>query len=386
MAAPPKLGDVAKAANLSAASVSRYLNGSLRLPPETARRIDTAVQSLGYRPHPHARSLSRGKTDTIGLLLPEIANPFFSQLAAAIEAAADARGLGVMLCSSLNRPEREVDYLARLRRNVVDGLLFATNHPDDGRLAQAVNEAPGVVLIDEDIEGTRVPKVFSDNHQGGRLAAEHFLGFGHAHLAYIGGPRNLMSPRERGEGFARTLREGGGGLVADYLGPYARQHGEAAARDLFDRHPEVTGVFVGSDEILMGLLSVMRERGLAVGTDLSVVTFDDAGPLDMFAPPSRRSASPSPPSGRWRWRGCSRRAGRRAPGSSASPSTSCRAPPWWPRRSEPRGAAAPPKDERCANRYCWSARAGSVRRPTTRASTSSAASPSTSAPSPWWRR
>lgn len=281
----PKLGDVARAASLSSASVSRYLNGSLRLPPETARRIDAAVASLGYRPHPHARSLSRGKTDTIGLLLPEVANPFFSRLAAAVEAAADARGLGVMLCSSLNRPEREVDYLARLRRNFVDGLLFATNHPDDGTLARAVNEAPGVVLIDEDIEGTAVPKVFSDNDQGGRFAAAHLLGFGHAEVAYVGGPRGLMSARERGAGFARTIREAGHTVAAERFGAYSRQHGEDAARDLLERHPEVTGIFVGSDEILMGVLTMLRDRGLKVGTDISVVTFDDAAPLDMLDPP-----------------------------------------------------------------------------------------------------
>ena len=281
----PKLGDVAKAANLSSASVSRYLNGSLRLPPETALRIDTAVASLGYRPNHQARSLSRGKTDTIGLLLPEIANPFFSRLAAAVEVAADARGLGVMLCSSLNRPEREVDYLARLRRNVVDGLLFATNHVDDGTLARAVDTAPRVVLIDEDIVGTAVPKIFSDNEQGGRLAAAHLIGFGHTELAYIGGPRDLMSARERGMGFARTVREAGRHLVLERFGPYARVHGEDAARDLLDLYPEVTGVFVGSDEILMGVLTVLRERGLRVGEALSIVTFDDAAPLDMLDPP-----------------------------------------------------------------------------------------------------
>ncbi len=285
MAELPKLGDVAKAANLSSASVSRYLKGSLRLPPETGRRIDVAVAALGYRPHPQARSLSRGKTDTIGLLLPEIANPFFSRLAAAVEAAADARGLGVMLCSSLNKPKREIDYLDRLRRNFVDGLLFATNHADDGTLVRAVNEAPGVVLIDEDVEGTDVPKVFSDNEQGGQLAAAHLLGFGHAELAYVGGPRDLMSARERGTGFARTVREAGRTVAAERSGSYSRRHGEEAARDILDRHPEVTAVFVGSDEILMGVLTTLRERGLRAGADISVVTFDDAAPLDMLDPP-----------------------------------------------------------------------------------------------------
>lgn len=281
----PKIGDVAKAARVSSASVSRYLNGSLRLPPDTAGRIDAAVAALGYRPHPHARSLSRGRSDTIGLLLPEIDNPFFSRLAAAVEAAADARGIGVMLCSSLNKPEREIDYLTRLRSNFVDGLLFATNHVDDGTLARAVNAAPGVVLIDEDIQGTVVPKVFSDNEQGGCLAAEHLLGFGHRDLAYIGGPHGLMSARERGAGFAGVVEGTGRRVVAEHFGAYSRRHGEEAARDILDRHPEVTAIFAGSDEILMGLLTMLRERELTIGADVSLVTFDDAAPLDFIDPP-----------------------------------------------------------------------------------------------------
>ena len=285
MAGSPKLGDVAKAAKLSSAAVSRYLNGSLRLPPETARRIDTAVKTLGYRPHPHARSLSLGRSDTIGLLLPEIANPFFSRLAAAVEAAADARGLGVMLCASLNKPQREIDYLVHLRRNLVDGLLFATNHPDDGALSLAVNEAPGVVLIDEDIEGTDVPKVFCDNEQGGRLAAEHLLAFGHADLAYVGGPHGLMSARARCAGFAESVRRASRTVAVEHFGDYSREHGEAAARDILDHRPEVTAIFAGSDEILMGILSVLKERGRAVGSDMSLVTFDDVGPLDLLDPP-----------------------------------------------------------------------------------------------------
>ena len=281
----PKLGDVAKAAKLSSAAVSRYLNGSLRLPPETARRIDAAVKDLDYRPHPHARSLSRGKSDTIGLLLPDIANPFFARLAAAIEAAADARGLGVMLCTSLNKPHREIDYLAQLRRNLVDGVLLATNHPDGGALARAVNEAASVVLVDEDIEGTDVFKVFCDNEGGGALAARHLLSFGHLQFAYVGGPHGLMSARARGAGFAASVREGGGRIVAECFGDYSRAHGEAATREILDRFPEVTAIFAGSDEILTGMLRVLRDRQKGVGNDISVVTFDDVGPLDLMDPP-----------------------------------------------------------------------------------------------------
>jgi LacI family transcriptional regulator len=149
MSKPPSLQHVAKAAGLSPATVSRYLNGSLVLPKETAARIDAAIAALNYRPNPHARSLSRGKSDTIGLVIPDIANPFFARLAAAVEKYADAAGIALMLCSTLNRPERELDYVERLRRNYVDGLLFTTNHQDEnGALAAAINASANIVVMD----------------------------------------------------------------------------------------------------------------------------------------------------------------------------------------------------------------------------------------------
>ena len=103
-ARPPGLKDVAKAAGVSVPTVSRFLNGSLRLPEPTARRIEAAIGALNYRPNPHARRLSLGRSDTIGLVVPDIANPFFAQFVAAVEAEADRRGLGVSLFATLNRP------------------------------------------------------------------------------------------------------------------------------------------------------------------------------------------------------------------------------------------------------------------------------------------
>ena len=280
------LGDVAQAAKLSPAATSRHLNGLLRLPPETVRRIEAAVRALEYRPNATVRGLSLGRSHTVGLVLPEIANPFFSQIAAALEAA-DARGLGVMLCSSLNKPQREIDYIARLRRNLVNGPLLATNHTDDGPLAAAVNAAPSMVLLDENVEGANVPNVYLDNAQGGALAAAHLLGFCHARLAYIGGPPGLVSTRERHAGFARVIRKTGPGrvLAVELTSKYSREHGERAAERLMTEHPGVTAVFAGSDEILIGLIAVLRRRGLRVGEDVSVVTFADAGPLDLLDRP-----------------------------------------------------------------------------------------------------
>ncbi|HUN50707.1 MAG TPA: LacI family DNA-binding transcriptional regulator [Candidatus Sulfotelmatobacter sp.] len=278
---------MSKAAGVSATTVSRYLNRTMRLPEETARRIDQAVAALQYAPDPLARSFSRGRSETIGLVLPEIDNPFFARLAASVEAAAAARGYGVLLCATLNRLEREFDYIRRLDRNHVDGMLFVTNHPDDGRLRAAVAGMPRFVLIDEDIAGADLPGVFSDNAQGARDAARLLIEAGHRKLAMLSGPTGLMSAEERKAGFLSAIRDAGPGCeaVAVIDGAYTAEAGAAAAETLLRTHPEVTAIFVGSDEIFLGLLPCLRRRGLRIGTDISVVTCDDVEPLALFDPP-----------------------------------------------------------------------------------------------------
>jgi len=282
------LDQVAKAANLSPAAVSRYLNGLLVLPVETGRRIDQAVKDLGYRPNHHARSLSRGRSDAIGLVIPEIDNPFFSGLAASVERAADARGIAVMLCSTSNKASRELKYIDTLGVGVVDGLLFATNHNDaDGALASAINNAARIVLVDEDVPGTNVSKIFSDNHQGGYLAGRHLIEAGHRRLAYVGGPSDLMSAQERAAGFHEAVREAGPGveIVAENFGDYSTVFGSAAITAILDGKSRATAVFAGSDAILIGILRVMATRQVAVAGDISIVTFDDASPLELMATP-----------------------------------------------------------------------------------------------------
>ena len=286
MAKPPSLQDVASAAGLSPATVSRFLNGSLNLPKETAERINTAIAKLNYRPNPHARSLSRGRSDTIGLVVPDVSNPFFARLAAAVEHHAGQAGLGLMLCSSVNRQSRELDYIERLRRNHVDGLLFTTNHHDeDHALRQAIDSSSNIVVMDEDVEGTEVPKVFGDNLLGGRLAARHFLEAGHRKLAYVGGSRNIMTSRERARGFADEVAAHGGEIVVELFGHYTADYGRAAMAMLFDNHPDVSGVFIGSDQVMYGMAELARERGKRFGDDISVITYDDVGPLALLDPP-----------------------------------------------------------------------------------------------------
>ena len=282
-----RLRDVAEAAGLSVTAVSRYLNGSLALPADTAARIDAAIKTLGYRPNPHARSLSLGRSNTIGLVIPDIANPFFARLAASVEEAADDYKLGVLLGATLNRPGREQEYLDRLRRNHVDAMLFVTNHPDDGTLARAIGSESRIAILDEDVDGTTVPKVFSDNFGGGFMAAEALMQAGHRRIAFLGGPRDMMSTGERLAGCRKALSLAGpeADIAVEIYGAYSVEQGRAAATQLLANLNDATAVLAASDGMAVGFMEVIQDRGMKVPEDLSIVTFDDVEPVHLFNPP-----------------------------------------------------------------------------------------------------
>ncbi len=280
--------DVAKAAGVSVATVSRYLNRSLTLPASTAQRIEAAIAKLDYRRNPHARRLSLGRTDVIGLVVPDIANPFFATLAASVEEAADSFDLGVALCSSLNRPGRELKYLDQLRRNEVDGLIFVTNHNDrDGSLAREINLVSRVVVLDEDVPGVDVPKVFCDNVAAGRLAAEHFLGMGHRAIAFLGSATDMVSTKGRMGGLAAALRESGADGAINFTrhGDYTTEFGRAAAREFIEAGLPSSAIFAASDEIALGVLDAFRQAGVSVPDDVSMIGCDDTAPLHLLDPP-----------------------------------------------------------------------------------------------------
>ena len=283
----PSLKDVAAAAGVSVTTVSRLVNGSLDLPSHTKKRIEDAIKSLNYMPNPHARRLSMGCSDTIGLVVPDIANPFFSTLVAAVEQAADERKLAVSLHATLNRPGREIEYLQLIERNHVDGLIFITNHPDDGALANLINRSGKVVIVDEDIPNSKAPKLFCDNDHGGYLAGVHLAEHGHKHVLFIGGDERMISARRRYDGVVRALRERTGTKtqVDRYAGEYTIDYGREAARRFLEEQNEATAIFASSDEIAIGLIEVFKDRGVSIPDDVSMVGFDDVGPLHLFSPP-----------------------------------------------------------------------------------------------------
>lgn len=274
--------DVAKRADVSVATVSRYLNGFLELPDGTRGRIDRAVADLEYRPNPHARRLSLGRSDTIALVIPDIANPFFSRLAAAMEACAAERGKMVTLHATMNRGDREIAALENASQNLVDGLVFITNHLPPAGVAQQINSFSRAVVLDEDVRGARAPRVLCDNEQGGFLAGQVLYEAGHRSIAYIGGREDLFSTTARLAGLQRGMQ----GIVP--LHSYVDDHAAASGRELAQRFLREsageTALFVGSDELTVGVLEVFHAQGVRVPEDISLVSFDNVRSLHLFAP------------------------------------------------------------------------------------------------------
>ena len=277
--------DVAAMAGVSYTTVSHVLNATRAARPETRERVLAAARALDYVPSAVARSLRHRVTHTVGLLVPNIENPFFAELSRGIEDACYAAGYSVVLCSSDDMPERQQSYLRLLHQKRVDGLIVASAS-DDAPWVEALSEAPfPLVVVDREIVGLQADLVQVVGHMGGRLAAEHLLGLGHRALACIAGPEELGVSRERQRGFEDSLRAAGVELPARWLdrGDFRVVGGHAAARrlltgadgELLPASQRPTAIFACNDLMAIGALRAAAELRLAVPQALSVVGFDD---------------------------------------------------------------------------------------------------------------
>ncbi|GBQ97076.1 LacI family transcriptional regulator [Gluconobacter cerinus NRIC 0229] len=286
MSKGPTISDVATLAGLSKGAVSRYLNNKLVLPAETAARLEAAIQTLGFRRNHFAQRLSQGKSETIGLVVPEISDKFFAELAEGAELEAASANYGLILGIGRNDVSREIDFLRWLDTHMVDGLLFVSNRPDDGQLRDHLNRYRNIVILDEDIPGSHASKVFCDNVQGALYGVRHLISTGHRRIAHVSGPSALMSAGERLAGYRQALEDAN--LLFDPTlllnGRYSRDYGRQAAIALSAMHPRPDAVFAGSDYIAIGLIEGFLDLGLTVPGDLSILGFDDIAPADMVTP------------------------------------------------------------------------------------------------------
>ena len=295
------IADVAERARVSTATVSRVLAGLGHARPETEARVLAAARDLEYRPSGIARSLKRRTTETLGLIVTDIENPYFPELVRAVEDAARAEGYAILLCNAADDPEREAGYLELLVERRVDGLMIAASGLGSRHLEWLASPPLPIVLINTSAPGLDLPSIHSDNRAGSRLAARYLLDLGHRRFGYLmPPPRNIDGPL-RLAGVRDALAHAG--LDPDSItiasGAPLVGGGEAAMLELLDRNPGLTAVLAYNDLMAIGALRAARRRGRSVPDDISVVGFDDVALAAYVDPPLTTLSQSTAEMGYW---------------------------------------------------------------------------------------
>lgn len=276
---------VAKKANVSVATVSRVMNNNGYVSVEARKAVEQAITELNYAPNRVARSLFKKSSGLIGLIMPDITNPFFPQLARAIEDVANKHDYQVVLCNTDEQLEKEQTYLTALQTMHVDGLIITTNHSQNPNYENL--ELPMVAL--DRIVKSGIDAVISDGYEGGRLAAETLLTSGAKRLAHISGPEHLETVRRRTDGF---IDEAGNHLIGMTHSAFTFKESVAAAQSLFDQYWPFDGVFAASDVIAAAVLQEAVRRNVKVPQDLQVIGYDGIELGEMTSPPLTTIAQP----------------------------------------------------------------------------------------------
>lgn len=275
--------DVAKKAGLSVTTVSRVLNNRGYISEATRKRVYDTMEELNYQPNELARSLLRKQSNVLGLIIPDVAHPFFSELASHVEACAYASGYKILLCNSHLDPDKERDYIDMLKRNRVDGIIMGSHtlEVDEYRTLQRP-----LVTIDRLIDGT-IPYVASDNYLGGQLATELLLRKGCRKLAHICGNLKLdLLANQRDTAFVSVAGAGGAAYVTYETGTnvFDEQEYRLLVKALFEEHPDVDGIFAGSDLIAAFAIQECARSGRSVPGQVKIVGYDDVPVASWFVP------------------------------------------------------------------------------------------------------
>jgi LacI family transcriptional regulator len=269
--------DVAAVAQVSLGTVSNVLNRSNAVAPEKRQRVLDAIEELGYVRHAGAALMRGGKAPTIGFVVLDIRNPFFTELARGAEEAARENGRLLILCNSDENADQERGYLEVLEEQRVLGVVISPVGERNDTLARLRERGTAVVLL-----GRRRPDYCSvrvDDIGGGELAADHLLDLGHRRLAYVTAPLSIDQYSDRLKGVRRALRRRGLDedscqiIEVGSLGTAAE--GQLASAQLCDQHPDVTGVTCGNDLLALGVVAGLVRRGVRVPEQVSVVGFDN---------------------------------------------------------------------------------------------------------------
>lgn len=273
--------DVAEVAGITVTTVSRVLNNRGYISEKTRKKVYDAMQQLNYRPNEMARSLLRKKSNLIGLIIPTVAHPFFSELTNYIEYYAYKLGYKILLCNSYQDSVKEKEYIMMLKSNQVDGIIMASHTLE---IDEYLNVNLPIVAIDR-MFSKSIPFITSDNYGGGVLATNLLIDEGCKKLAHISGFLDLETPaNNRYKAFLDvvTKRNIESVILETQLG--ILENYEEIVYKLFEEHPDIDGIFASSDMIGISVIKVARELGKEIPKDLKIVGYDDITFSSLISP------------------------------------------------------------------------------------------------------
>ncbi len=269
--------DVADLAGVSITTVSHVINGTRFVSEDLTQRVLQAMDQLGYKPNLLARGLRSGRTRTLGLVVPDMANLFFAEISRAIEEIAFNRGYSLIICNSADNPEKEKTYLGVLLAKQVEGIIFISAGSSEDILNELERCGVPLVYADREIPSQLADVVLLDNEFGGYLATNHLIQLGHRQIACISGPSGLTPSADRVAGYRRALVEAGLPVCPEYIvsGDFHYHSGEIGMLHLLDLEDPPDAVFISNDMMAFGSIRAVRSRNLRLPEQISIVGFDD---------------------------------------------------------------------------------------------------------------
>lgn len=287
--------EVATHAGVSIGTVSHVLNDTTPVKDDLRRRVLETIRVLGYKPNKLARGFRRNQTNLLGMVIPDIVNPFFPALVRGAEDGAHQESYNLVLCNTDNDPEKETQYLEELRDHRMAGvILIPAGNTEINTLVNETLDGTPIVCLDRQPPFWSGDSVAVDNEKGSATATEYLLKLGHRNIAMISGPHHVSSAVERKEGFRAAMRKQRVTIEPGYIqeGQYSRISGYEKTRILLSLRPRPTAIFAANDLMAYGALAAIREAGLDCPGDVSLVGFDDLELSEFMDPPLTTVAQP----------------------------------------------------------------------------------------------
>lgn len=278
--------DVARVAGVSRQTVSRAMNDKGEISPETKEHVLKTIQELGYQPNRMAQGMVTQRTKTVGLVIPDITNLFFPEVARGVQDAGRLHDYNILLCNTDDQQEEEIKVLNSLAAQRVDGIIMIGGVADDPALTRFADSYTPIVILNRFIEHPHVSLIIVDNERGAFLAVEHLIAQGHRTIGMLANLNYYGSQIRRVLGYEKALKQYGIALDESLIvgRTPTLQGGYDALQQLLTTHPEVTAVFTYNDLMGLGAMRAARDLAKRVPEDMAIIGFDNIGMTSMVAP------------------------------------------------------------------------------------------------------